>query len=390
MAPQAKSTTLTSDNLRKYLFDGSANRLVRLLAIPVRPQHDPSPPVWSRSDRHTTQDVPINSPNAICKDGKGAKRSRDDEAHFDSSRCHKQIKIQCCDEKTTPRAAITIFSLPAELHRLIFSYIEDSKDILSLGVTHIYFFWPIAREHLEDDCMADYGLWTVTPVVCVPCYRGPVKFLPNDYPPGLFSAEDIEALCKNYIKVLPSVGWNKTGIAWPFMSSVVSFSINRCTRGLEPATEAVRHPIYSQLYSIGRVETYFPASQQWILRNLTTKQLVRSEAIALSPDYIHGPFIDVIGFGEVVMSRICWPSSSSVGMTDTSNFSTGVWAGHCFDITTLSRHEAETDAAEWNNVSEGIAKEVASIWEAEYGVDWRDIACKDWHGNHTPGSSVWA
>lgn len=138
----------------------------------------------------------------------------------------------------------------------------------------------------------------------------------------------------------------------------------------------------SQLCSTFTNTTYFAMRQQWILRNLTTKQLVRSEAIALSPDYIHGPCIDVIGFGEVVVSRICWSSSSSISMGDTINISRGVWAGHCFDITTLSRHEAERDAAEWSDVSDEVVKEIAGIWESEYGVEWRDIACKDWHHRH--------
>ena len=89
--------------------------------------------------------------------------------------------------------------------------------------------------------------------------------------------------------------------------------------------------------------TYFPKDQPWILRNLTTKEFVRAEAIALKPEFIDGPEIKRVGFGEVVMSRICWSKpSSSTGMDESIDIVRGVWAGHCFDITTLARHEEET------------------------------------------------
>jgi hypothetical protein len=50
---------------------------------------------------------------------------------------------------------------------------------------------------------------------------------------------------------------------------------------------------------------FFPTNEPWILRNLTNKQFVRAEAIALKPEFIHGPDIDILGFGEVVLSRVC-------------------------------------------------------------------------------------
>jgi hypothetical protein len=49
----------------------------------------------------------------------------------------------------------------------------------------------------------------------------------------------------------------------------------------------------------------------------------------------------------------------------------GVWAGHRFDITTLARHEQDTKERIWEDVSQKVAAEIASIWESEYGSDWR-------------------
>jgi hypothetical protein len=41
-------------------------------------------------------------------------------------------------------------------------------------------------------------------------------------------------------------------------------------------------------------------------------------------------------------------------------------------LTTRARHEQDVKE-EWKDVSEEVAKEIASIWESEYGGDWRRI-----------------
>lgn len=118
----------------------------------------------------------------------------------------------------------------------------------------------------------------------------------------------------------------------------------------------------------------FPSAQSWILRNLTTKEYVRSEAIAIKPEHIRGPFIDGIGFGEVVLSRICWSRDDHTGMAYQGKIRQGVWAGHKFDITTIGRHQKDQPGeSEWKDVSVEVAAEIGRIWEAEFGSDWREI-----------------
>lgn len=76
---------------------------------------------------------------------------------------------------------------------------------------------------------------------------------------------------------------------------------------------------------------------------MTTKQFVCSKAIALKPEFILGPSINVLGFGEVVMLRTCWSTSVFIGMSDTVSISRGVWGDHRFDITTFTRHRDDTN-----------------------------------------------
>lgn len=122
---------------------------------------------------------------------------------------------------------------------------------------------------------------------------------------------------------------------------------------------------------------FCPTDQAWMLRNLTTKQFVRSEEIALRPEFINGPDIKVIGFGHVVLSRICWSQDPENGMDFyDGEINRGVWAGHRFDITTVESHRKSTKGEVWEDVSQEIATELATIFASKFGPDWHRIVVK--------------
>lgn len=116
---------------------------------------------------------------------------------------------------------------------------------------------------------------------------------------------------------------------------------------------------------------FYPRDQQWILRNLTTKEYVRGEVIALKEEYIHGPKIDVFGFAEVLITRISW-SNEPIQSKHGSNMSPGKWAGHRFDITPMAYHERDNKDEEWTDVSDEVFREIDMIVGGEQGEDWRD------------------
>ncbi|KAI1735411.1 hypothetical protein F4680DRAFT_304118 [Xylaria scruposa] len=382
-APRDKLTTDSPyGTLREILFDDEALSLVQLLVVPVRPSLD------------SPDNSPADSTNATCEEKRGVKRSRDhNDVHTESSQSYKQIKTQDQDETVVSNTVVTIFSLPLELHRLIFSFIEDFEDVVSFGITNRQFF-PISLELLELYYMSFFGQFAGKNIVCVGEYVGP-----NDYPPGLFSSEELESLRQMTIKLdedgyLEDEDYYSDGEAieseaftlWHFTQPGVSTRLNfwrvsidsletdlriKCRRrgiSKDPAwihfERQIRQPLADN-------DKYFPTDQPWILRNLTTKQIVRADAIALSPDHIMGPDIRDLGFGHVLLSRICWTSHIPIYPSKAGNIVRGVWAGHCFDITTLSRHEADTHGEEWKDVSDEVAREIASIWEDGFCADWR-------------------
>ncbi|KAL7273056.1 hypothetical protein RUND412_004114 [Rhizina undulata] len=117
---------------------------------------------------------------------------------------------------------------------------------------------------------------------------------------------------------------------------------------------------------------YYPEDRHWILRNLTTREYVSSKPIALKPEYIHGPVIDFLGFEHVILSRICW--SLAAGDTDNERrIFRGVWAGHCFNITTLKvLEQGMKRETGWKDVGEEVAEELAKLWESEFGSNWKN------------------
>lgn len=214
---------------------------------------------------------------------------------------------------------------------------------------------------------------------------------PNDYPPGLFSDAELETLSREeievydeheqeYITMTPS---NLYDFTIPGVSEIQkSLEMNEIKTirliDLLPEVPSSKNAALTYLgpFKFPRYSQYFPQDQPWILRNLTTKQFVRAEAIALKQEFIHGPEIDVVGFGHAILLRICWSSQPALDV-DSENIVRGIWAGHCFDITILAKHQEETGAGEgWTNISDEIAKEIATFCETILGPDWRSYLCQ--------------
>ncbi|KAI1432894.1 hypothetical protein GGR50DRAFT_553062 [Xylaria sp. CBS 124048] len=380
VAPRIERTMWWQGELGDILFDGSGKDLIRLLVIPVKRPRGRSLPLQASSSRGTDVNALPSSSKTPGTDEPGVKGSSDDKARVDSPR-----------PKTTQSSsgAITLSSLPREVHHLIFTFIKSVLDVISLGMTNQY-YWSIAGEFVDKYYTAPFGRWVGTSLVCVgDCHE------PGDFPPGFHTEEELQALVREKenayreppahdpLTFIRTEGWfplsgrrlvKVMNDDEPIFEMECSLFAACDRRGLSK-DPAFRH-IRSQLRR--ETSTYFPKTEQWILRNLTAKQFVRAEAIALCPGYVQGPDVKVLGFGEVILSRVCWSSSAEVGIADPTNISRGVWAGHCFDITTISRHRAKTKEDEWTDVSEEVSRDIAKIWAATHGENWKQELLDEW------------
>jgi hypothetical protein len=262
--------------------------------------------------------------------------------------------------------------LPTELHDIVFDNL-DIDDICSLSLTSRY-FWTAGWRHIESYYLSLLGPWAGKKIVCVG-----QDTEANDYPPGLFTKDQEEMLRQtkdddgnpmtlSHYSMEEYVDWVKLPSAY----SVVRHIFN------SKEFDRMAHSDRCQVYQFNNLDgsQFYPSDQPWILRNLSTKEFVRSEAVALKPEYINGPNIQFLGFGEVLLTRICWSTSSSISMVYDGDIHRGTWAGHTFDITTLARHRQDSKADDWKDVSEEVVEEITRIWESELGSEWREKVCE--------------
>ncbi|KAH0537648.1 hypothetical protein FGG08_005561 [Glutinoglossum americanum] len=352
-------------SLGGLLFDGLAKPLVKRFAVHVRP---------SNSDQDldgVLHKERVRKGSPLFVDSQLKKRDREDDLddHFAEQR-------QKTQELKGTNAPPTFSSLPIELLDLIFNEL-NIDDILSLSLIDQY-SWSVGRRHIQDFLMSFLAPWAGESIICVGD-----RLLAGDYPPGIFAGdreEESQRVFGRYgeggfelvnFRNLPKNVYKRVEceVQLPDIFSHVvcskKYQYYDMPKSLQYQVRNVLSPGLSQFY---------PEDQPWVLRNLTTKGYVRSEAIALKPEYIHGPDIDVLGFGEVILSRVCWSSRRSTSTLYEGGLDRGVWAGHRFDITTLARHEEDTKGeAGWEDISKEVADEIADIWGCEYGSDWRQI-----------------
>ncbi|KAH0593943.1 hypothetical protein MHUMG1_08266 [Metarhizium humberi] len=259
----------------------------------------------------------------------------------------------------------TILDLPMEIVLQVFEEVECMEDLICLGLARRS-FWAIARRRLHDYYMSLWGQWAGENIVYVGEFTRP-----GDVPPGLFSEEEIDE------QISKSLSLYDIGNGSGYKEQDLEFGIKNKSKHLYKACknrDKSDDPAFKLAYSeiICEDGIYLPPNEPWILRNLTTKEFVRSEAIAIKPEYIIGPFIKYLGFHEVIVLRACWSSLSFLSaIRGPMRLGRGVWAGHRFDVTTLARHNLDPQATEWRDVSEEVANEIASIWVATYGPNWR-------------------
>ncbi|KAI0846763.1 hypothetical protein F5Y00DRAFT_136833 [Daldinia vernicosa] len=290
-----------------------------------------------------------------------------------------------------------ILCLPREIQLKIFAEL-GTRDCTALGLTNAY-LWGLALPVLHDKWAARLGAWAGEKIVCV----GELVE-PGDYPPGLFSDAEIlsfdEPEIRSVLNIDPFFGYRPRSVTlYDFGSHVIGREqelgtiwkgMKRDRLLLKCINSVADHDIVwkgpgKHDFKNFEEHCFYPRDQPWVLRNLTTKEFVRSEALALKPEFIQGPRVQGIGFSHAILSRICWSSAPDIDMGDPTRITRGVWAGHCFDITQLSKHIELTQGETWIDVSSEVMDDISRIWERKYGSDWQErvIENTERHGIHT-------
>lgn len=208
---------------------------------------------------------------------------------------------------------------------MIFSFVKRLKDLACFGLTNTY-FWDISHGIIQSRFASELGTWAEKQIVNVGDYTEP-----RDYPPGLFSPEEEKNLTNRLFQYYDGVvEQHLTTLTLYHLTESSNFEMVQTKKDI--STQSTRllggcmmrcqnPPTDSRIVRLKFKEiiqangsAFLLRDQAWILRNLTTKEFVTAIGITLDAKYIDGPFIGCIGFSEVVMSSICWPSDPSISM----------------------------------------------------------------------------
>jgi len=255
--------------------------------------------------------------------------------------------------------AAALVNLPVETLHEIFSLIVDLYDLLFLTAT-CQVLWEIGREHMCRHIVAlaaSYS-WTGDRIVCIGHYLSN-----EDIPETLFTPAEREEF------ILPE------RLLWDYPFDEVA------ERNLNLSQLWSNKEIYDRLggFRLGHLSPELrvvhrlcdyafawrqPEPVVRVLRNLSRLQYVRESVLLdLTSRY------PKVGFGEVILSRICLSSIDSTNMACPRMYR-GVWAGDRFDIVDAKWLEELGEDASWNDVSEEVLDEMEAICEDNYQFNW--------------------
>ncbi|OBZ67019.1 hypothetical protein A0H81_12802 [Grifola frondosa] len=218
---------------------------------------------------------------------------------------------------STTTAALGILRLPTELILVVFDNIDDPQDAVCLGLAHDALL-PIGWDRIKGLIMAasPAGSWAGDRVVCIGDEAR------SDYLPMLTLSEMQELNTKEennfYNYVYDEFTEARLPVKW------------------KPYTVIPRLSSHEQMMLRRILED--PQDSQWVLCNLTTRQYVTSNALEdlCGVPGKPGPQIFTsLGFGHVLLSRICWSSDPETDVRHWRDLGFGDWAGDRFEITTM-------------------------------------------------------
>ncbi|KAJ5979741.1 hypothetical protein N7481_007039 [Penicillium waksmanii] len=274
------------------LVSGSATGLVPLLALPVS--------VHS----HEGLDV-LPGENVEDEEGDLACTKRSRKSALPQSHSSKAARIDHHDMHEVLQLGDfsrvrSLSNMPSEIHCRIFAFLDDVMDVLHFSLSSRY-FWAVGLLRIEEHIVRSLAPWAGEPIICIDDRCGPSK-----YPPGLLTPEQ-EAEVRELNQVFDlnsfSIKNSYKRVGGPSLSQNLQKSFLEYESHY-PMPEVDRVEIMMGLKP--EILEFFPRDQTWILRNLTTKEFVRGEAIALRCEFMHGPQIDVLDFAEILVSRISW------------------------------------------------------------------------------------
>ncbi|KAF5379417.1 hypothetical protein D9615_006537 [Tricholomella constricta] len=278
--------------------------------------------------------------------------------------------------------------LSFELIDIIYEALDDIVDVVRFAVT-CQRFYDIGRRHLEVYVAGTFiESWAGDRIICLGDYARM-----DDLPPGLLNDEEREFINSNLedgeddyvsdqLRILQALNplWHihqKKEIYQRYAYDLENFwwRLGGWRRKDEAQIELEAALILCELIEETPGRRHLPTfteiySDDYVLRNLTTKQFIRGDAIRdlwEAPEY---PFMHTIRFDHALIIRITWSSDDSLALEYDGPIQIvrGKWAGHRFDLCKVNAVRNEEGIIDdWKDVSREVLDEVVEVLAGHLG-----------------------
>ncbi|MCJ1461906.1 hypothetical protein MMC07_000505 [Pseudocyphellaria aurata] len=361
---------------KEWLFEGARWDIVRLLARPVLPSCNDRvlnhALTRSRDNvRSTTRLLPSTSRRKDFRNAIHQKRQRVSNADLSHE---KRRKLSQGSQEVLAQGKF--LTLPAELIAAVFDQlcIDDALHL----VLAAQLFWKIGWPYIEKKLMEFMAPWAGHRLVCMDRHYYPSAL--SDHVRTVLNAEEDEDL-KQYLiwadlSIYECIGprAKRLGTPSPFAARSKYWTtgvddapphFTRIRRTQDVARREMRKIGLSVTWNL---PNYFPDDRKWVLRNLTSREFVRSEVLAGSTDQ-NGPFFKDLGFEHIVLSRIFTSTRQQLSTLDGVLRERGTWSGDRFEIVTLDHHVESASSDEplsmpWTDISEDAVEDLIQFWRA--------------------------
>ncbi|KAJ7110902.1 hypothetical protein C8R44DRAFT_883365 [Mycena epipterygia] len=256
------------------------------------------------------------------------------------------------------RETAVLVNLPVEMIYEIYSHLDDLVDAVCLSIT-CQVLWEVGRSDLHrraEKSAATYS-WAGDRIICLGA-----ETRSKDLPANLLAPEEVKEL----------LSCTRTMYFYPFGDAPPGccFTVDRF---LQQSKFYLRGAQFWESWMFRGLCRREPVAllPMDALRNLTKREYVRNTALLDLQAVYADTHVDMedLGFGQVVVVRVCCSADQCVGMAYDGGIHRGVWAGDRFDVVGAEWLEARETDATWTDVSEAVMSEVEAIWNAKYPAE---------------------
>ncbi|KAF8058550.1 hypothetical protein FPV67DRAFT_1676125 [Lyophyllum atratum] len=294
-----------------------------------------------------------------------------------------------------PEESLANATLPVELVSMILEEIEDLTDMVCFLLTCQRFF-EIGRSTLAArfQDLLTYS-WAGNRLICAGDYTQI-----DDLPEGMltedeaelideefehFDAEDVETLVYEQLRFVQNLqpDWelNHERAFFRKKNARFSFYFMRLQETNYPHRDPPRvgwageRDVEVLKKLTKSTKRKFPGRNQlsevygsYVLRNLTTKEYIRGDAVREAWNTPDMPYLRALRFTHLLVLRITWSQDSglSIRYEGLIQVHRGVWAGHRFDFSGIETVQDGQGAIDgWKDVSEVAIGELNAVFELE-------------------------